>query len=112
MLHLELLAYLPNRHAIGTRTTFDREKSVILLRRQFCPGGDYFLTEANKLPHRMSEGTECNVVLCLERFLHRRGFLRSFARRTKSFGTKRNFLRSVGGPEACPSNVRQYVVIT
>ena len=96
MLYLALLAYLSNRHAIGARTTFDLEKSVILFRRQFCLGGDQFLTEAKKLPHRMSEGTERSIVLCLEKFLHRRGFWRSFPRRTKSLGTKRNFLRSVG----------------
>ena len=93
MLHLELLAYLSNRHAIGARTTFDREKSVILFRRQFCPSGDQFLAEAKKLPHRMSEGTERSVVLCLERSNHRRGFWRSFPCRTKSLGTKRDFLK-------------------
>ena len=93
MLHLELLAYLSNRHAIGTGATFDREKGVILFRRQFCPVGDQFLTEAKKLPHRVSEGTECNVVLCLERFLHRRVFWRSFPRRPKSLGTKPDFLK-------------------
>ena len=96
MLYLELLAYLSNRYAIGARTTFDLEKSVILFRRQFCLGGDQFLTEAKKLPHRMSEGTERSIVLCLEKFLRCRGFWRSFPRRTKSLGTKRNFLRSVG----------------
>jgi len=77
MLHLELLAYLSNRHAIGTGAIFDREKGVILFRRQFCPGGDQFLTEAKKLPHSMSEGTERSVVLWLERFPHRRGFVSS-----------------------------------
>jgi len=76
MLHLELLAYLSNRHVIGARTTFDREKSVVLFRRQFCPSGDQFLTEAKKLPHRMSEGTERSVVLCLERPLDARDFWR------------------------------------
>ena len=93
MLHLELLAYLSNRHAIGARTTFEREKSVILFRRQFCPSGDHFLTETKKLPHRMSEGTERSVVFCLERSNHRRGFWRSFPCRTKSLGTKRDFLK-------------------
>ena len=78
MLHLELLAYLSHRRAIGTGATFDREKRVILFCRQFCPGGDQFLTEAKKLPHSMSEGAERSVVLCLERFPHRRGFWRSF----------------------------------
>jgi hypothetical protein len=96
MLYLELLAYLSNRHAIGARTTFDLEKSVILFRRQFCPGGDQFLTEAKKLPHRMSEGTERSVVLCLERFLHRRAFWRSFPRRTNPWARNPIFLRSVG----------------
>ena len=76
MLYLELLAYLSNRHAIGAGTTFDREKSVVLFRRQFCPSGDQFLTEAKKLPHRMSEGTERSVVLCLERPLDARDFWR------------------------------------
>jgi hypothetical protein len=92
MLHLELLAYLSNRHAIGARTTFDREKGVVLFRRQFCPGGDQFLTEAKKLPHRMSEGAERNVVLCLERFLHRRSSGVRF-RGTKYLGTKRDLLK-------------------
>src|SRR5436190_20848571 len=98
MLHLELLAYLSNRHAIGTGAIFDREKGVILFRRQVCPGGEQFLTEATKLPHCMSEGTERCVVLWLdvspemsfERFPHRRG---SFPRRTKALGTKRDFLK-------------------
>jgi hypothetical protein len=69
MLHLKPLAYLPNRHAIGAGTTFDREKSVILFRRQFCRSGNHFLTKAKKLPHRMSEGSERSIVLRLERFL-------------------------------------------
>src|SRR6266550_2263496 len=112
MLHLESLTYLPNRHAIDAGTTLDCEKGLILFRRQFCPSGDQFLTEAKKLPHRMSEGTERSVVLCLERFLHPRGFWRSFPRRTNPWARNAIFLRSVRGPEACPSHVRQYVVIT
>src|SRR5207248_11591578 len=93
MLHLELLAYLSNRHAIAARTNIDHEKSVILFRRQFCPRDDHLLTETKKLPHRMSEGTERSVVLCLERSNHRRGFWHSFPCRTKSLGTKRDFLK-------------------
>ena len=108
MLYLELLAYLSNRHAIGSGATFDREKGVILFRRQFCPVGDQFPTEAKKLPHRVAEDTARNVVLCLERFLHRRGFGRSFPRRTKSLGTKPDFLK-VRRVTRSPSQQRQTI---
>ena len=96
MLHLELLAYLSNRHAIGARTTFDREKGVVLFRRQFRPGGDQFLTESKKLPHRMSEGAERNIVLCLERFLHRRSSGVRFFVEPNTWARNAIFLRSVG----------------
>ena len=71
---------------------FARKRDVAIV----LPSGDRFRAEAKQLPHRMSEGTERSIGLCLEKFLHRRGFWRSFPRRTKSLGRNAIFLRSVG----------------
>src|SRR5437588_6209267 len=98
MSHLQTLAYLPNRHAVGAGTTFDREESFILFWRQFCPSGNHFLADTKKLPHRISEGTECIVVLGLESLLHRSGGLRLIvnpSRRNAIFLTVRRGTRSL-----------------
>jgi hypothetical protein len=70
MLHLQPLANLANGHAIRTRGSLNREKSFILFRRQFCLSGKHVRTKAKKLPHRISEGTEGDIVFCLECLLH------------------------------------------
>src|SRR5438309_7430238 len=94
MLYLQPLAYLSNRHCIGARTTLDREKSLILFRRQVCPSGKHFLAETKKLPRRISEGTECIVVLGLERLLHRQDFWRRLVD-SEFLGTKRAIFLTV-----------------